>query len=182
MTMDALPVWISTFAALPVTADSSWAHNFAVWADGRVTNKMSLPGIGGAGLTFTFNKSVFEAQLVSLSSTDDATAGISAFADAWEAAIVASTAAVAAGSYIGSPSSSTTWSVVNSTVIDPPSIAAGKSKIMELVNAPKVGTAEESEFPVKFRAAFSLLTITTSGLDSDGDGPYPLIDTARSVG
>jgi hypothetical protein len=179
--IDPLATWQTTFANLPKVADTSWAQNFADWADARVTSKMKLNGIGGPNMTFTFNKSLFAAQLIALLPTDDALAGITGFALAWEAAIIASVAATAAGSYIGAPTPSTTWSVVNSTVIDPPSIALGKAKIIELKDAPATDNALDSEFPIKFREAFLLLTVTTDGLDSDGDGPYPLIDTARAV-
>jgi len=180
VTIDALPIWQSTFAALPKVANNSWAGNFASWVDSRVTNKMGLNGMGGAGLSFTFNKTVFEAQLITLTPTGNALAGITAFADAWETAILASVAVVAAGSYIGSPSPSTTWSVVNTTTIDPPSILAAKNKIKELVSAPPTANALDSEFPIKFREAFLLLTITTSGLDSDSP-PKSLVDTARAT-
>jgi len=180
MTVDALATWQSTFAALPKVADNSWAAPFAQWANDRVTSKMSLPGITGAGLTFTFNKATFESELITLTETADKEAGITAFADAWKTAILVSVAAVAAGSSIGSPSPATTWSSVSSTVITPASITAGRAKIIELKDAPLVGDALESEFPIKFREAFLLLRITTTGLNSVSPTPGPLVDTARA--
>ena len=72
----------------------------------------------------------------------------------------------------------TIFSVVNTTVIDPTSIALGKAKILELVTAPPVSDPQLSQFPTKFREATLLLTITVSGLDSTppgGGGPLPLV-------
>ena len=183
MAIDDLTIWKTTLAALPKVGDSSWAANFALWVDERVTAKMSLPGIGGPGFTFTFNKSVFQSALESLAPAGDQATAIAAFADAWESATTASVAITLVGSYIEPATPATTWSIVASTVIDPPSIVIGKAKINELATAPAVSDPNDSEFPVKFREAFLSLTITTTGTNSVSPpaGPNPLTDAARSV-
>ena len=182
--IDDLTTWQTTLAALPQVGDSSWAGNFAAWVDDRVSSKMSLPGIGGPGLSFTFSVSTFETELLGLEETGDQAAAMEAFADAWGLAMSASTAAVAVNSYIEPIGPTTTWSQVDTTVIDPGSIADGKVKINELATSEPVEDAADSDFAVIFREAFLLLTITTSGLDSTppgSGGPLPLVDTERPV-
>lgn len=182
MAVDALSTWQTTFAALPKTKDTSWAANFATWADDRVTSKLTQDsGIQGPGLTFTFNKAIFQTALLLLLPVPDALLGIKGFADAWQTAMASSVAITAVGSSVGAPSPATTWSVVASTTIDPASIVLGHTKILELVNSPKVADALESEFPIKFREAFLLLTISTLGTNSVAPTPGPLNDLARAV-
>ncbi len=179
--IDPLSTWISTFAALPTTADTSWAGNFANWANDRVID-MELSGILNAGLDWTFNKTTFEASLIVLTPTPIAASGIASFASAWETAIVASALSILAGASLGAPSPATTWSVVSSQVIDSSGIAAGKAKILELVSSPPVPDATSSDFPVKFREAFLLLTGSITGLNSviPPTGPNPLVSPFTS--
>jgi len=181
--IDALAKWISTYASdVPNVLDSSGPKNVAEWTDDRVPN-MELPGIQGTGLTFTFNKGSFQTELEAIN-TSTLHDGVVALADAWATAIGGSVADVAVGSSVGAPSPATTWSVVGSTVIDGASVTAGRDKLLELENSPIAGTPEESEFPVKLREAFLLLTITTTGMDStppSSGGPFPLVDSARAV-
>jgi len=178
--IDPLATWRSTFKLLPLVVTDVWATNFANWVSDRVTSKMSLPGLQGPGLTFTFDKATFITELEALEDTTDEEEGAINFAEAWETAMLSSIAAVAVGTSIGAPTTFTTWSAISSTVIDAPSLAAGKAKIIELKDAPKVGDADLSDFPPFFRDAFLLLTITTTGVDSDGP-PNPLVDPARPV-
>ena len=184
MTIDALATWQSTFAAIPKVATTAWANNIANWVDARVTGKMSLPGIGGPGFSFTYNKATFAAQLLSLAPTTNALAGITAFADAWLTAMNASTLATAPGSFIGTSTPATLWASVSSTIFVPASLTLGRAKILELATAPAVSDPLLSDFPIKFRAAFLLLTVTTTGVNSvpPPGGPNPLIDVARPVG
>src|SRR5690606_16770869 len=118
------------------------------------------------GFLFPFPIPLFASQLQSLPPTPSALAGILGFATAWETAILATPIVVGPGSSVGSPSPPTTFSVVASTILTPASIAAGKAKILELVTAPAVADATQSEFPVKFREATLLLKFTSTGLDS----------------
>ena len=181
--IDSLSIWQSTFEALSKQED--WTQNFADWVDNRVTNKMDLIGVlhpSGNALSFTFNKSTFKSALELLPIVSNKVIGVTGFANAWESALLASSVSTLSGSYIGSATPTTTWSVVNSTVLDAPGIAAGKAKILELANDPNVG-AGESKFPEKFMDAFLLLTVTTTGLDSTPTpaGPLPLNDASRAV-
>jgi len=180
--IDPLATWRSTLAALPKVADTSWAANFAGWVADRVVSIETDASVldSSAGFVFVFNEALFASQLIALTPVNDALAGITGFADAWEAAILTTvfpaTLNVSAGAFAGSPSPATTFSVVNSVVLDPPSILAAKNKIIELATAAPVADVNDSEFPVKFREAFLLLTITVSGLDSTPApaGPLPL--------
>lgn len=182
MPVDPLATWRSTLAALPKVADTSWAANFAAWVAGRVatitTNPTNLTL--SAPLVFVFNQALFASQLISLTPTGDALSGITGFADAWKAAIdttvFPATLNVAPGAFVPPTTPATTFSTVTSVLLDPASVAAAKAKIIELATAAPVADVNDSEFPVKFREAFLLLTITVAGLDSTPTpaGPLPL--------
>lgn len=175
--IDSLATFESTFNALEPTNDKDAGIDaFADWLDARVTGKMSLPGITGPGLTYTFDKTTFATQLKTLSKNNDKNASVDSLASFWKASL--GTALVAAGSSVGTPSPATTWSVVNTTVIDVASQAAGENKVKELKTADDTG---DSPMPRIIREAFLLLTITTSGLNSVSPTPGPLVDAARAV-
>ena len=189
MSTDSLQDWIDTYVEdVPNVTDSSGPAKNARWTDARVTGKLDTPGlvglVSGTGFTFTFNKAVYQSQL-SLITGIGTTLDIQKLATAWETAVLASAAAVLSGTSIGSPPTNVnTWSAAPGTVIDIPSIALGKAKILELVDSPDDVEAEDSEYPVKMREAFLLLTMTTTGPDSTppgSGGPLTLIDLARSV-
>ena len=175
MAVDALSVWKTTLAALPKVADNSWADNFANWYADRIVNITTNPSaLVPTGFVFTFAKPVFKSALLALTPTTSALAGITGFANAWESALNATTVVVASGSFIPPSSPHTLFSAVASTIIDPASIAAGKAKIIELVSAPPVADAMNSLFPIKFRDATLLLTITVTGTNSVTPTPGPL--------
>ena len=121
--------------------------------------------------SFTFNEAVFAAQLSTIPITTSQVTGVTNFANAWETAILASLAAVGPGCFIPPSSPATLFSAVAGVVIDPASVALGKAKIIELGTSPLVASAQDSEFPIKFREATLLLTVTVSGTDSDDSGP-----------
>lgn len=178
MAIDPLPVWQSTLAALPAVGDTSWALNFANWYADRIVAITTDPAaLIPVGFTFPFPVALFATQLQAIAPNPSALAGITAFADAWEAAMLATIPSVSSGSAVPPPSPPTIFSVVISTVLDPAGIAAGKAKIIELAASPPVGDALNSQFPVKFREATLLLTITVTGLDSTPTpaGPLPLV-------
>lgn len=179
MAVDILQIWKDELANLPKVTDTSWAANFSAWYADRLTGITTDPAaLVPSGFVFTFAESIFAAQLIALTPTTSALDGIQGFADAWEVALNATTVVVAPGSAVPPPSPSTTFSAVTTTVIDPASIAAGKAKLIELVTAPPVADPQDSLFPVKFREATLLLTITVSGLDSTppgSGGPLPLV-------
>lgn len=182
MAIDPLATWQSTLNALPKVGDNSWTTNFSNWYADRIIGITTNPAnLVPVGFLFTFAKPIFQAQLLTLAPTNSALAGITGFANAWAAALTASTVAVAAGSAIPPPSPATIFGTVISTIIDTASIAAGKAKILELVTAPAVGSALLSEFPVKFRDATILLKITVTGLNSVPPPPGPNPLSAPSV-
>ncbi len=183
MAVDSLDIWKQTLEALPKVGDVSWALNFAAWAAERVNNKIETDPTSldsSAGFTFVFNEPVFAGALAALPPTPSQALGIAGFAAAWETAILTTifpaTLNVAAGAFIPPQSNATLFSAVNSVLLDPPSIVAGKAKIMELVSAPPAGSGLDSQFAEKFREAFLELTITVVGLDSTPPpaGPLPL--------
>lgn len=175
--IDSLATFQSTFNDIPVGNDKdAGADAIAAWINDRVTSKMSLPGITGVGLTYTFDQTTFATSLKTMSNNNDKDGSIDSVAGFWKAAL--GIAAVAAGSSVGTPSPATTWSVVNTTVIDAPSQTAGEDKMKELKTADISGDSPMAE---KSWEAFLLLTITTSGLNSVSPTPGPLLDPARAV-
>lgn len=177
MAVDPLVTWKSTLATLPKVSDTSWAANFASWYADRIVNIETDPSsFTASGFVFTFAKPIFQSQLLSLTPTNNALAGITGFANAWETALNASSVIVGPGSFQNPATPTTTFSAIISSTIDPTSIATGKAKILELVTAPPVADANDSQFPIKFREATLLLTITVIGLDSTPTpaGPLPL--------
>lgn len=178
MAIDALQIWKDELAALPKVADTSWAANFAAWYADRLAGITTSPSaLVPTGFVFTFAQAAFAAQLLSLAPTTSAAAGIMGFANAWQTALLATTAVVGPGSFKPPTSPATLFSAVISTIIDPASITAGKAKLLELVTAPPVADPQNSAFPVKFREATLLLSITVTGLDSTPTpaGPLPLV-------
>lgn len=182
MPIEPLQTWKDELENLPKVADNSWALNFANWYASMIIGIEPDPAaLTPTGWVFTFPAPVFAANLQSLAPTDSQLDGISGFADAWLAAAQISTIVVAPGTIVGPPPGTppAIFSVVNpppETQIDPSSVTAAKAKILELVTAPPAGSAQDSQFPEKFRDATLLLTISVSGLDSTPTpaGPLPL--------
>lgn len=174
--------WKSSLKDLPKVADTTWALNFANWYANNITSISPDPTMyTDPGFTFTFQSSIFQAQLLTLMPTLNALQGITGFANAWEAAILASIALSAPGAILMPASPATTFSTVITTLIDPASIVLGKAKILELASASPVENANDSQFPVKFREATLQLTFTVVGLNSvpPPAGPQPL--TAANI-
>lgn len=177
MAIKSLQDWKDTLEALPKVADASWSNTFANWYADMIADIEPDPSAFTAvGFLFTFQPTIFANGLSSLPPTTDPASGIIGFATAWEAALLASIALVGPGSVYGPSSPATTFSAVATTIIDIPSIALGKAKLLELIGAAPVDDAQNSQFPVKFREATLLLTFTAVGTDSTPTpaGPLPL--------
>lgn len=178
MPVDPLQTWKDTLENLPKVINTSWALNFANWYASRISGIEPDPSsLVPAGWSFPFPVPLFASQLQSLLPTTNALAGITGFANAWETAILATIPTMTPGTFIPPSSPPTLFSsIIPPVVIDPPSIVAGKAKIIELITSPPVADAQDSEFPVKFREATLLLTVSVNGLDSTPppSGPLPL--------
>lgn len=186
MSLEPLATWQSTFKAqMPPVAVGTWPLSMTNWYAERFnTPNLDLPGLtlSTSPLPAVFGNAPFMALFSTLAPGLSQAAAMMIVANAWEAGLLASIVTVAPGSSIGAPSPATTWSAVASSIFDPPSIAAGKAKILELVGADNVADALDAQMPVKFREATLLLTVTTTGTDSTPSGGSPLIDPARPVG
>jgi hypothetical protein len=181
MTLEAPSVWQSTWkTAVPPAKDDSWKENLAKYIDARLTGKLtslalfSAPGVGAA--SFTFGKSAFKSALSGNSPA--------LLANAVEAGLLASTISVEPNAFIEPKSPATTFSVVQTSLIDPPSIALVKAAIIGVSGLPGTKDASQSQFPVKLREAFLLLTFSVVGLDSKVPpaGPLPLTAPFGSLG
>ncbi len=178
MAVSTLAVWKDTLNKLPKVNNNSWAKNFAKWYADRVLKIAPKPAnFVPVAFSFKFAQPVLVAELMKLQPVSSSKTGITNFANAWEKAVKATIVTTGPGSYKPPPLPANTFSVVNSVIITPASIAKGKAKIMELVKAPMVNNALNSKFAPIFRDATLLLTITVTGLDSttpDNGGPLPL--------
>jgi len=181
MAVDALNTWQTTFAALPLVADNSYAENIAEWYANRISGIEPNPAqFTPVGFSFTFAESVFATELLNLSPTISSIEAINKLADAWQTAINASTISVSSGSSAPPGGTSNTFSAVTTTTLDASSITAGRTKILDLITATPVSSALDSEFPEVLRDAILLLTFTVVGLDSSPGTPQPL--TVSNVG
>ena len=169
--------WQTAWATVPNVADTSWKANLANKVDSLVTNLLTTNGLFKApatpALTFTFAKSTFQSAL-----TDNKPATL---ANAFEAAILASTYVVPINSFIETDTPATKFSVVESCEVDPASVSLAKAKFLEIVGLTPGSAANQSQFPVKLREAFLLLTVTTTGTDSVISAPSPLTDAGRAL-
>lgn len=188
MTLEALSTWKSTFKTSVVpTAGGGWPDFLTNWYAARFNApRLSLPGltIAAPPLPATFGSAAFRAIYATLTQGLTQSAAINIIANAWAAGLAASTVLVKPGDSIGTPSPATTWSTVASSIFTAASVTAGKAKILELIGAPNVADALDSQTPIKFREATLLLKVTTTGQNSvvPPGGPNPLVDTARAVG
>jgi len=179
MPIDPEQLWKQRFNDLPKDggAGGSWATQVAKATDEGVTNKLQLSGITGQ-VTFTFQKAIFENLIKLAVPAPSAFPGAQAIATAWKTATLASVIVVAPGAFIGSPAPPTTFSVVISSVIDPPSVAAGYSTLFTLLTTVQgVSNGLDNIIGPALRKAFSLLTVTVTGIDSTPppNGPLPLV-------
>lgn len=164
--LEPLPVWKSTLSSLPQVDKSDWVGNFASWANERSSMKLEIMPVKG-GMKFTFNQGVFESTLRTAMPVDLALSAATKFSTAWFNAMMASTMVVLPGSSLAAPSPATTWSVVAGTLIDPPSIIAGRIYLMtKLTSAAPVDKGMMSHLAEAFRTAFSMVTCTVTGINS----------------
>lgn len=175
MPIDPVNIWIDEIAKLKVDSakDQSWAERLATIVDRRVTSKLQLVKVKGQ-ITFTFQKAIFEAQLRKIFVSKTINLPAEQIAQAWETAVLASRLVVATGSYVGSPTPPTTFSVVASSKLIPASIKAGRAVIVQelLANKPVPNAYQSQLGPALFKG-FKLLQATVSGTNSDST-PAPL--------
>ncbi len=163
MPLEPLQTWQQTLKQLQMVEHQDWAKDFSQWVFERSTGKLHLMPVMGP-VSFTFQKGIFEAKLREFKPVNSAIAAAMKWAEAWEAAVTASTMVVAPGAFLGAPIPVTMWAVATA-VIDAGSIQAGKKIIVQkLTEAKLVAKAEESEICEAFRSAFLALTVTVTGV------------------
>ncbi len=179
MPMDLLPIWIDEIAKIKPdsTNSGSWANTLADVVDKRVTGKLNIVAIKGQ-VSFTFKKDVF-AQLLKLALPATTPLPLQKVANAWEAAVMASTLVVAPGAYIlPTPTPATGFASISASIILPPSIATGKTLLLQkLLSLPPVNVANLSMLGPALFAAFSALQASVTGIDlvTPPAGPHPLV-------
>lgn len=180
MPINPLNAWKSTLAALPKVVDTSWALNFANWYNQRILSVTPDPTVmTPSGFLFVFSAATFATNLMTMPPVMAAPAGMTAFANAWSAAIALTvfpaTLFLAPGTVYGTPSPATTFSAITSVTLNPASLVAAKAKLMELLQAVPVSDPQQSIFPEKFRDATLQLKIDVTGLNSVAPTPAPLV-------
>lgn len=181
MPIDPKDSWIQNVNKLPpANSLPEGAKKLADAVDGCVSGKAQLTGIVGPPPSYTFNKALFMAGLMSMAPVPATPAGVTSFVNAWVTAVTASTMIVSPGVSFGSPSPATTFSVVISAVLDPPSLAAAQSSLtLELTQAGlnPVKDSKDSKIGPALYNAFKLLSYTVTGLNSipPPAGPIPLV-------
>lgn len=179
MPINPLPIWKTEFKDIEPTVNVvQAASDLANFYSKQISGIQPSPLLTAPGFTFPFQTSLFQAGLLSLTPALDPASGAITIASAWESAILATLPVVAPGAFVGAPTPPTTFSVVASTIIDPPSIVAGKTLIMSLLPlSPPVPDALGAQLPDVLFQATSLLTITVTGTNSvpPPGGPAPLV-------
>jgi len=163
MPLEPLDTWQQTLKQLEQVGHQDWAQDFSQWLSERSTSKLQLMPVMGP-VSFTFQKSVFEARLREFRPVGKPREAALAWAGAWEAAVNASAMVVGTGAFLGAPVPVTMWAVATA-VIDASSVQAGKKVLIQkLSDAKFVAKAEESEIAEAFRMAFLTLTATVTGV------------------
>lgn len=176
MVTDILDDWKSAFNDIPnVMTQAEGVQNLSDWIESHVTGKLVLDPsiIVGTGITYTWNKEAFKAELLSLSNSPTP----NGLASAWKASVEASIMSVPAGASVGAPSPATTFSAPPVTVLDATSVTTAFSQLQVSLNSlPPANTKEEVQIPELLRTAFLTLTFTLSGTNSVSPpaGPNPL--------
>ena len=183
MPVDPLDLWKTTLAALPPSDGPNWTNEFSNWYASRIIGISPDPSaLVAPGFVFTFGLAAFQSGLAALVPTTDPVSGINGFASAWESAILASTVVLTPPADIQPPNPPATTFVVGLlptiTIIDPASIVAGKTKLLELTSALPTDNPLDSQFPVKFREATLLLTISVNGYSANPAAPPPYLSLA----
>jgi hypothetical protein len=179
--LDPLGAWVADFATLAPKLDSSWAVNFANWYYGHIVNN-ELTGVTTAMPPLDFQKLVFAGQLSFLGPVITGVEGAQQFADAWQTADNASIPLrVSPGDSVGAATPPTTWSVVNTAILDGSGIAGGHAVLMTLATVPQVLTGIISLFPSKFKTATETLTGSVDGLNSAVPTVGPLTVTSAPI-
>jgi hypothetical protein len=176
MAMDKLDVWIDEITGIK-PGDKNLTSELADKIDQRVTGKLQLSLLGGPPASFTWKKELFVKLIENLPASQDTASGLKAFADAWQAATMASTLQVGPGAFIGTSSPPTLFSVVMSSILVPASVmAASQALLAQLSSASPLPDAKLSPVPSAFFSAFSSLQAQVVGLDSTPTpaGPLPL--------
>lgn len=169
----------SAISELKPVSTPLWTKDLASKIDGLVTMKAGLGVITGT-CSFTFNKALFMSGLMPLAATPVAASAAQIIGQAWGNAMLVSTMVVAPGAFMGSPAPATLFSVIISSLIDPPSVMAAQTALIAtLVAMQGVEKPNDSKIGPAIRTAFISCTATVTGLNSlppppAGPGPLPL--------
>jgi hypothetical protein len=157
--------WRAAYANVPLVGDDSWKQNLADYLGDLLDNLLNLSTYVSPGVppypAFLFDRSTFAGAL-----TGAPGAWVVDLQAAFTAVIPTSPFTILPLTVFGAATPAETFSTPGVAVADPPSITLGVAKIGELVSSPQVGDPLLSDFPVKMRAAFLLLTYTVTGTNS----------------
>ena len=179
MAIEPLQTWKDELENMPKVDNPTWAINFANYVDEMIaglTPQAAALDVS-AGYSFTFDKTLFAAQLATMAPTPDPVSGITALANAFLASITSPLTlfAILPGAFVPPSTPATLFSVVAPTILNPATPPLLHAKLLELIASSPVDSAQDSEFPIKFREAVLLLGITVNGTNSVVPVPAPLV-------
>jgi hypothetical protein len=179
--LDPENTWRDRFAELKIVNDISWASNIASLTDELTTGKLQITEITPPS-SFTFNKAIFQAQLLPIVFAPTPIPQL-AIAAAWGAAMTASTMVVSSGASVGAPSPATTFSAPPVTLLLPPTIAAAQAALAAtLIAAVPVPDAKQGILGPALRTAFITVKASVTGINSITPTPTPLVLPTGSLG
>ena len=167
--------WTERFANLkPDGVGTSWAGKMAS-AVAEGVPSMGITGVTGS-VSFTWQKSIFEGMIQAAVASPAAIAGAQVIANAWMSSVLSSVMMVASGAFVVASSPATTFSVVATSIIDPPSISIGYSALLSLLTSSvPVPDPNLNMMGIALYTAFKSLTVTITGINSVAPTPAPLI-------
>ena len=176
MPIDPQSAFKSAISSIKPTNGPLWAKDIADAVDGLVTNKAGLSVITGT-CTFTFNKALFMAGIMALVPILAAPIAAQTIGIAWGNAMLASIMVVQPGAFIGVVSAPPTlFSVITSTIVDPPSVVAAQTALIATLSAMQaVKIASDSALGPALHTAFMSCTATVTGMNSIPPPAGPLL-------
>lgn len=173
MPIEPLDTWINSYESkVKPVSTPDWSVNFADWYVSNITGISPDPtALTAVGFVFAFPAPTFAAQILASPKPDFGTAWINTISTM----VYPVSLAVATGTVYGPVSPATTFSAITAVIINPASIIAAQSKLLELLAVMPVSDNKLAKYPPLFREATTMLKIDITGMNSVAPTPAPLV-------
>ena len=178
MTITPVAVWKAQYKLLPKVSTPLWADNLAALVGTQVA-LAQLVGITGA-MVYTYTQPLLASGLKLNTQTPAQLSAAISTAEAWGSAAAASLMVVAPGASFGAPTPATIFSVVTTTLLDPPSLILAKQSIVTKIMS-SVPSTDDGMLMDAFYEAFKKLTFSVTGINSITPTPTPLVVPTASL-